>query len=183
MTEFELRILDFIGDNLSCDIADPVMIFVSRLGNGGFVWILLALILIIVPKTRRVGMIVALSIIIEAVACNLILKPLVARTRPYDINTAIQLLIAEQADYSFPSGHTGAAFAAAAGVLFAGGSRKIWIPAGILAILMAFSRLYLYVHYPSDVIAGIIIGIASAYFAAYIFGRLSGNDRTNSGIC
>lgn len=92
MTEFELRILDFIGDNLSSGIVDPVMIFVSKLGNGGFVWILLALILIIVPKTRRVGMIVALSIIIEAVACNLILKPLVARIRPYDINTAIQLL-------------------------------------------------------------------------------------------
>ena len=81
-----------------------------------------------------------------------------ARTRPYDVNTGIQLLVAKLRDYSFPSGHTAASFASVAALYFAG-EKKLWKPALVLACLIAVSRLYLYVHYPTDVLAGAVIGI------------------------
>ena len=181
MTGIEISILDAIRNSMSSDFLDIIMPAISGLGNGGMVWILLAIILLIIPRTRRLGMIVSISIIIEAIACNIILKPLVARTRPNDVNTAVQLLVASPRDYSFPSGHTGAAFAAAGGLFFGGGSRCLWIPAGVLAALMAFSRLYLYVHYPTDVLGGVILGIASAYLAGIIVRRIS-NAGSDSSI-
>ena len=101
------------------------------------------------------------GLVLEIVCCNLVLKPLVARIRPCDVNTAVRLLIAWPDDFSFPSGHTGASFAAVA-ALYASRS-KLWIPSLILAVLIAFSRLYLYVHYPSDVLAGIAIGIMAGW--------------------
>lgn len=75
----------------------------------------------------------------------------------------VQLLIARPADYSFPSGHTAASFAAVAALYFAG-ARKWWKIMLPLAILMAFSRMYLYVHYPTDVLGGMIVGCAAGYF-------------------
>ena len=95
------------------------------------------------------------------VCCNLVLKPLVARVRPCDINTAVQLLIARPDDFSFPSGHTGASFAAVSALCASG--NRLWIPSLILAVLIAFSRLYLYVHYLTDILAGAVIGIMAGW--------------------
>lgn len=91
-----------------------------------------------------------------------IVKNFVARTRPYDVNTGIQLLVAKLRDYSFPSGHTAASFASVAALYFAG-EKKLWKPALVLACLIAVSRLYLYVHYPTDVLGGVVIGIIAGY--------------------
>jgi undecaprenyl-diphosphatase len=88
---------------------------------------------------------------------NLLLKPLVGRIRPCDIHSSIPLLIARPTDYSFPSGHTMSSFAAANIIFHA--NVELGIAAYILALLIAFSRLYLYVHYPSDVLAGMILGL------------------------
>ena len=87
---------------------------------------------------------------------------MVCRIRPCDVNQTVQLLIARPADYSFPSGHTAASFAAVAALYFAGAKKwwKITLP---LAILMAFSRMYLYVHYPTDVLGGMIVGCVAGY--------------------
>ena len=101
---------------------------------------------------------------LEVICCNLVLKPLVARIRPCDVNTAVQLLVARPDDFSFPSGHTGASFAAVT-ALYASRSR-LWILSLILAVLIAFSRLYLYVHYPSDVLAGVVIGIMAGWIGS-----------------
>ena len=98
---------------------------------------------------------------LEVVCCNLVLKPLVARVRPCDINTAVQLLIARPDDFSFPSGHTGASFAAVSALCASG--NRLWIPSLILAVLIAFSRLYLYVHYLTDILAGAVIGIMAGW--------------------
>ena len=92
---------------------------------------------------------------------NMILKPLVARMRPFTVNTAIELLIPPPTDFSFPSGHTYASFASATAICR--NNRKIGVPALILASLIAFSRLYLYVHYPSDVLGGAVVGLAAAW--------------------
>ena len=100
----------------------------------------------------------AVSLALEALCCNVILKPAVARLRPCDVDTTVQLLISHPGEFSFPSGHSGASFAAASALFF--GKSPLGIPAFILAALIGFSRLYLYVHYPTDVLAGALIGIA-----------------------
>lgn len=157
----ELAILDFIQEHLQCDFLDAVMPVITFLGDAGIVWIVGCLILLLFPKTRKVGAVVAVSLILESLCCNVILKPLVGRVRPCDVNTAVKLLIARPTDSSFPSGHTGASFAAVS-ALYASKNR-LWIPALVLAVLIAFSRLYLYVHFPSDVLVGAIVGAATGF--------------------
>lgn len=161
MITFELSILDWIQTHLTSSFGDSVMPWISWLGNGGVLWICMAVILLIIPKTRKTGAAMAVSLALEALCCNLLLKPLVARVRPCDINTAVELLIERPEDFSFPSGHTGASFAAAAALFFS--KNKLWIPAVILAMLIGFSRLYLYVHFPSDVLVGMILGIGAGW--------------------
>lgn len=157
----DFLILDFIQAHLRTDFLDKFFSVTTHLGDGGILWILLALVMIISVKYRKKGLSLASALIIEAVICNLLIKPLAARVRPYDINTAVQILIQKPKDYSFPSGHTGASFAAASALFFS--KDRLWIPVALLAILIAYSRLYLYVHYPSDVLAGMILGIISGF--------------------
>ena len=164
MLSFEFTILDWIQANLRNPVMDALMPAVTALGSSGLIWIVLAGILILIPKYRKVGTAVMAGLVLEIVCCNLVLKPLVARIRPCDVNTAVRLLIAWPDDFSFPSGHTGASFAAVA-ALYASRS-KLWIPSLILAVLIAFSRLYLYVHYPSDVLAGVVIGIMAGWIGS-----------------
>lgn len=154
---FELIVLDFIQSHLRCNLLDTVMPLITALGDVGAIWICSTVVLLLIPKTRRAGVIMAVSLVLESLCCNVILKPLVARVRPFDVNTAVQLLIARPLDFSFPSGHTGASFAAVSALYFS--KNRLWIPSLIIAVLIAFSRLYLYVHYPSDVLAGALIGI------------------------
>lgn len=166
---FELDILDSI-QHLRGPAADGIMVFITRLGNGGAVWLLLALVLLLIPRTRRCGAVVAVSLALEVLCCNVLLKPLVARVRPCEINTDVALLVARPADYSFPSGHTGASFAAVSALMF--GKSRLWLPALALACLIGFSRLYLYVHYPSDVLAGALLGLAAGFAGERIVARV-----------
>ena len=160
---FEIQILDWIQDVFRCPFLDTVMPLITALANGGVFWILLALALTMHKKTRPLGIAVILAMVLEAVCCNLILKPLVARTRPFEINRTVELLIAKPLDYSFPSGHTGCSFAVTSALYFC--RSRGWAPACVLSILIAFSRLYLYVHFPTDVLAGLLIGLASGWAA------------------
>lgn len=160
---FEFEILNFFQE-LHTPVLTWIMRAASRLGDAGFIWILLAVILLLIPKTRKIGMLVSVALILDVITCNLILKPLVARTRPYDVNTAIELLIAAPKDFSFPSGHTAASFAAVSALWFTK-EKKFWIPALVLAVLIAFSRMYFYVHYPTDVLGGALLGIFCGWMA------------------
>jgi undecaprenyl-diphosphatase len=167
---FDLPILDWIAEKLSCGFLDFLMPAVTVLGNGGMFWIALAVALILIPKTRRVGISMGAALLIGLVVCNLTLKPLLARMRPYDyqlthFGRTISLLIAAPHDYSFPSGHTLASFEGAI-VLFL--YHKKWgLPALLLASLIAFSRLYLYVHYPTDVLASLALALGIALLAKW----------------
>ena len=157
----ELKILDWF-QTLHTPVLDKFMTSVTKLGNAGIFWIILTVLFLLIPKMRKTGVVMAAALIIDLLLCNVLLKNLVARTRPYDVNTGIQLLVAKLRDYSFPSGHTAASFASASALYFAG-EKKLWKPALVLACLIAVSRLYLYVHYPTDVLGGVVIGIIAGY--------------------
>ncbi|RGO23964.1 PAP2 family protein [Dorea sp. OM02-2LB] len=161
----ELQILNAI-QTLRNPVLDQVMCGITKLGNAGVLWILLTAILLLIPKTRKSGMILAAALVVDVILCNGILKHLVARTRPCDVNTAIRLLIARPHDFSFPSGHTAASFAAVT-ALYLADEKKLWKISCVVAVLIAFSRLYLYVHYPTDVLGGLAVGILSGMAGYY----------------
>ena len=172
----ELRFLDFL-QTIHTPLLDKILAFITSLGNAGIIWIVLAVVLLILPKTRRTGIIVAAALLMDLILCNLILKNLVARVRPYDVNTAIAILIKKPLDFSFPSGHTAASFAAMT-ALFLAKMKKAWIAALILAVLIAFSRLYFYVHYPTDVLGGAVVGILSGIIGYAIVEKIDKRRRT-----
>ena len=172
----ELRFLDFL-QTIHTPLLDKILAFITSLGNAGIIWIVLAVVLLILPKTRKTGIIVAAALLMDLVLCNLILKNLVARVRPYDVNTAIAILIKKPLDFSFPSGHTAASFAAMT-ALFLAKMKKAWIAALILAVLIAFSRLYFYVHYPTDVLGGAVVGILSGIIGYAVVEKIDKSRRT-----
>lgn len=170
---FEFTFLDFIQSNMRSGIGDVLMPLITRLGDSGLLWFAAGVLALLFPngRVRRAGGALLLALIIEVVICNGILKPFVARPRPCDFNTAVQLLVTRPGDFSFPSGHTGAAFAAASALYF---SRcRWWRPAAALAVLIAFSRLYLYLHFPTDVLAGAMIGILTGWLGKVLSDRLA----------
>lgn len=155
---FEFTILNFIQQHLRSELMDKIMVIITHLGDAGIIWIILTLVLLLIPKTRKIGFVLAVALVFDLILCNLIVKPFVARTRPYDINTAIELLIGRQVDYSFPSGHTAAGITCAV-ALYLMKQKWLWKMTLFLSILIGFSRMYLYVHFPTDIIGGIIIGM------------------------
>ncbi len=178
ITKFDFRILDFIQDNLRCLFLDTVLPIITMLGDHGIVPIVSAVILLIFAKTRKIGLSMGIAFICGGVIGNLFLKNVVARIRPYDIK-GVEILVERLSDFSFPSGHTLIAFETAVVllILLKGKYKPIAIATAVLAAIIAFSRLYLYVHYPSDVIVGMILGtvfgIVGAKLGKYIYNKLS----------
>ena len=173
---FDLPILDWIQAHLQSGLLDTIMPIITLFGEDGIFWIALSVLLIVLPKTRKIGLGMIFSLAIGLLICNITLKPLVARPRPYDFQlehfgVTINLLVEGLHDFSFPSGHTIASFEAATVLLK--NSKKMGIPAMILAILIAFSRLYLYVHYPTDVIVAIVLGIVIAFIGDFLAAKVA----------
>ena len=166
ITEMDLSILDWIQSHLRCGILDHIVPVITMLGEAGWIWILLAVVLLARKNTRKLGIAVAISLVLDLILCNLLLKPIVARPRPFTFRPELTLLVKAPRDFSFPSGHTAASFAAASALLFS--KHKSWIPATVLAALIALSRLYLYVHYPTDVLAGVAVGVLCGFFGAIL---------------
>ena len=160
---FDLPILDWIQETMQCTFLDKTMPIVTLFGDGGVFWIGIAVLLLFFAKYRKTGFSMGMALVLGLVVCNITLKPLVARIRPYDFQLQefgreITLLISAQHDFSFPSGHTIASFEACTVLLLH--DKRMGIPATVLAILIAFSRLYLYVHYPTDVLVSLVLGTA-----------------------
>ena len=172
---FDLPILDWIQAHLQSGFMDKFMPFITKFGDHGLFWMIVAAVLFIIPKTRKTGLGMAIAMMIGLLVCNVTLKPLVGRIRPYDLQAefgiTIQLLGERMHDFSFPSGHTIASFEAA--VVMLKNSKKLGIPAMILAVLITFSRLYLYVHYPTDVIASIILGTLFSLIGTALAGLIA----------
>ena len=169
--DIDLSILSFIAANLKCAFLDFFMPIITKLGDHGIIPIILAVVLIIIPKTRKTGIAMGIAIALGGLFGNLILKNVIARTRPYDIVEGIELLVPALSDFSFPSGHTLVVFEVAT-VLLKREKRAIGIVAMVLAVIVAFSRLYLYVHYPTDVIVGVILGIAFGLVGCFAVNKI-----------
>lgn len=168
---FDLPILDWIAEHLWCDFLDVAMPIITMFGDDGIFWIAVALILMATKKYRKAGFAMGAAMMIGLLVCNVTLKPLVGRIRPYDYQwevygREILLLTDRMHDYSFPSGHTIASFEACTALMIY--DKKLGIPATVLAVLVAFSRLYLYLHYPTDVLFSVVAGIAIAYLGSWI---------------
>ena len=167
----EASLLLWIQEHLRNAILDPIMTTITQFGDGGIFWIILAVLMLCIPKTRRTGLACAVSMIFGLILTNLLLKNLVGRIRPYDLIDGLTVLVGKPDDWSFPSGHTTNSFAAA-WVMFTMLPRKYGVPALILAILIAFSRMYVGVHYPTDILGGVIVGCFAAWSARMTVGKV-----------
>ena len=185
-TLFDGNLLIGIQDLLNADWLTPVMKFITLFGEAGIFWILLCLGLLISKRTRRLGIICTVSLAFTFICCNLLIKPAVDRTRPWVMFTEVVRYLEPPGDASFPSGHSANSMGAAWAIFIAslparskgygdvpclgwrgvGADPKIvhrfGIAAVILALLIGLSRLYLGMHYPSDVIVGLLLGMACA---------------------
>ena len=179
----------YIQEYIRSDFLNPIMKVLTHSGDKGILLIVLILALLFIPRTRAIGIMSTISIAIEALLNNVLLKNLIARTRPYDEIEGLINLVGRQSDYSFPSGHTGAAFAVAGAMLVVAlfglpmiektGEFKredpsltfklISVILIMYATLLAFSRMYVGVHYPTDVLCGLLLGLGTSAVAYLIY--------------
>lgn len=165
--QIDFSILNLIQEYIKCDFLDFLFPIITRLGNAGIIWILASVILLFFRKHRKVGITMIVGLILGFIIGNLFLKNIVGRLRPFEVVDGINLLINAPTDSSFPSGHTLASVTSAC-IIFQN-YKKIGIFFIVLASLIAFSRLYLYVHFPSDVLFGAILGVIIAKLSALIY--------------
>lgn len=161
--QIEFAILDWF-QSIHCAPLDALSVFFDAAGAHGELWIALAAVLLALPKTRKAGLAAAFGLLFYLVVGHFGLKPLFARPRPCDVSTAFIMLVERPHGWSFPSGHTTSAFAAATAILFV--KNRLGRSAVALSAVIALTRLYLYVHYPTDVLAGAAIGTALGFAGA-----------------
>ncbi len=182
--DYDFAILDWMQDALRSDFLDFLMPKITLIGEHGIFYIAVGILLVFFRRYRRAGITILSGLTIGYVLVNLIVKNLVARARPFQINTAVELLIKAPRDYSFPSGHALHGFMFATVLMFY--DKRLGIPAMIAAVLVSFSRLYLYVHFPTDVLAGALmgigIGVGSYYLVKYVIESIESRrkNRLNS---
>ncbi len=166
MNEFEIRILDFIREHFSCGFLDFFFKTITKFSDSGIGWIILAVVLLCFKRTRKLGFGLAAALIIGQVIGNNILKNIFDRERPYNVNPDIKLIVPALDSFSFPSGHTRCAVECSV-VIFLN-NKKLGTAALIFAALTGLSRLYLYMHYPTDVLGGAVLGIIDGLLAFFI---------------
>lgn len=156
---FEFTILDMI-QGFRTSVFDNFILLITSLAS--YVWYILIIGFLLNKPTRKLGVILAVAMILQYLVNGGVLKHLFARVRPCNVDTTVELLVKRPKGFSFPSGHSAAAFCAV-GVLYGAKIKRLLLPSFILACLIAFSRLYLYVHFPTDVLAGALCGFFIGY--------------------
>ena len=174
--QFDYSILVMISDHLRGGLSDTVWTVITSLGNGGAIWIVLAVVLLFFRKTRRAGTAMLVALLIGLIIGNVLIKEWVMRPRPFVTHADLIALVDPVDQWSFPSGHTLSSFAAAAALCFF--HRKSGLLACLVAALIGFSRLYACVHYPTDVLAGMLIGILCGLAAGWITDRATDRIHT-----
>ena len=179
ITQIDYLILMFIQEHLRFDWLTGPTVFVSHLGNSGLLWILLCLVLLAFKRTRKMGLCGLLALLIGALITNVALKNIIARIRPYEQFSDIILLLERQKDFFFPSGHACSSFAAACTFYWTSEqkTRLLGVLSLTLAVLISWSRLYVGVHFPTDVLCGVMIGVFSAWTAWQIIKKIQDRQR------
>ncbi len=164
--------LDFLYllQNLHNDVLDTIMVFITSMGDGGVVWWSVAIVLLFFKRTRPCGITMMAGMALSFLLGNLFLKNLIARPRPCAVDPTVELLIPYPKEFSFPSGHTLHSFTAATVIFLY--FKKAGIAALLLAAAIAFSRMYLFVHYPTDILGGMLLGILDAMIVYTIAQRI-----------
>ena len=171
---FEFAFLDWLYQFRN-PVMNTISIFFDYAGAHGEIWIAFTLLLLLFRRTRKAGFAMAVALVLYMAAGHFFLKPLFARPRPCDVDTAITILVKRPHGHSFPSGHTASAFAAAFALWLQ--NRKLGVPALVLAAFIAFTRLYLYVHFPTDVLGGLALGLALGALASWIVDGLANKPK------
>lgn len=153
-------------------VLDKIMLFITSLGDAGIFWILLTVVMLIACKDKRAAWTSALALVFSLLVINVFLKNAVCRARPCWIDTSVPLLVKNPKDFSFPSGHASASFASAVSIVQYTYYRKQGMAAVALAVVIALTRLYVFVHFPTDVLVGAVLGILEALLAGIIVRRL-----------
>ncbi len=164
----DAALVTWITENLRNPVLDPIMIFITYLGEKGIFWIAIGLLLCLPKQYRKHGILMLLSLAIGCILGEGILKNLFGRVRPVDA-LGLQLLIEHPGGFSFPSGHSCSSLNAAMCLHLT--NRKWSIPAFAVASLIAFSRVYHGVHYLTDILAGAALGILLAYLVHKFLGK------------
>ncbi len=178
----ELEILHTI-QGIRTELLDSIMLVITKLGDIGLLWILTGVLLLAVPAIgnekkehvsmrRKMGICMLGALLLNLICGNLILKNIFQRPRPFSVDTSVIPLITAS-DYSFPSGHTSSSFAAACAIFLY--HKKAGIFAFIVAGMIAFSRMYLFVHYPTDILGGIVLGVVCAIVVKCILEKIVKN--------
>ena len=157
----DFAILYGIQQAVGCPFMDAIMPAITTLGSYGLLWITVGIILLIPAKTRRWGLTLLITMGITWAICEFGVKEIIARPRPFMVDTEYALLINPPGGFSMPSGHTLTAFLAATVIAAAPIARGWKASAWVIAALIGFSRMYLFVHFPSDVLMGALIGVAA----------------------
>lgn len=178
--EIDFMVLDYIREHLRSGFLDNIMPVITMCGNMGVLWIAVALVISAKAKYRRCSITMLIGMIFGVLIGNLVVKNVVQRDRPCWIKEVNDMLIAVPQDFSFPSGHTMSSFIAAT-ILFHF-DKRLGIPSFGAALLIAFSRLYLYVHFPTDILGGALLGVGIAIMTIsftdeYIYKEKKSTDR------
>jgi undecaprenyl-diphosphatase len=159
ITAWDLAILQFIQQGRNAFL-DTVLPMVTHLADKGMIWIVLGMVLLCFRKTRTCGICVLICLLVDCILGERILKHIFCRQRPCVIQPISDMLIAAPHSYSFPSGHTASSFTAATAIFLC--HKRAGAVALCAAAIIGFSRLYLYVHFPTDVLCGALLGIGVA---------------------
>lgn len=181
ITNLDFIILSDIQNYFKRPFLDTTIPLITVLGNSGMIWIIISLILICNKKYRTAGILTLLALIVTALLGEVILKNLVQRSRPFLSMPDIKLLITAPTSYSFPSGHTSSSFTAAA--MLSHNFKKYRFGFFTVAILIAFSRLYLCVHFPSDILGGIILGVIGYFITLKLYDFLKNKYLSYNNDC
>lgn len=174
ITSWDLSVLWAI-QSVKCGFMDSIMAFFSYIGEKGAIWLAIGVVFCIFKKTRAAGVMMLCAMTLGLLLGEFGIKNIVCRPRPFVVCPELPMNISQPSGYSFPSGHTTASFAAATAIAF--GNKKFAVPAFLLAFLIAFSRLYNCVHFPTDVICGALLGIALAVITCVVFKKFGWDNR------